>query len=1024
MKINSKLRKFLSAALLMLVAQTTSAQQMQASLSHYSTDNGLTSNAVSCITQDDYGYIWLATWNGLSRFDGYNFYNYQTGNGSRIPNLHNRIRFITIDNLQNVWMNMYDGRVFVMKRNIDQIVNPFKNISGNEEFRTTFPVVVTTSGDVLASIEGVGLYKLRMERDDNVNAQLITTGGLTITSMAEGYQNDIWLGTDQGVHRMDIANLTIEKKGKFLDEYITCLFSNGYNIFAGTKTGRIMSFAYGQEPQIIRSTGTSAINALFIDSHGLIWFTDSRMGAMCLNPQTGVERVFTQNVVVPDHDGQGGVFRETEGVVWMRMNHGGYGYYNRQTDEVEYFHNDPSNPWNLSNSVNASLELGEGVIWESTSRRGLEKLEILKNTIVREKLMPESSMSIDNETRAMYYDQQRKLLLIGNKNGRLFVIKDNGERTVITQNSKGEPIGRSYGIMKDTKGNYWLSSKDNGITKMTPNGSGWTLTNYCHSDDDEYSLSSNSAYSTVEDEDGNIWVATYGGCVNVMTKDKNGHDIFIHPKNRMKGYPFNSYNKVRCVALGPDGKVWAGTTDGILIMSLDKQKKTVSIERMLSSEVDPDHILMSNDVVCIGRDRMNTMWIGTNGGGLGHTIGRDSKGRWLFENFGAKDGLPSEEIRSLTFDNRNNVWFSTDHVLCSFDTNKGIFTTFSSLDGVDETMCSEGAAITLPNGNILFGTVDGYYVVDRKKLTSTMGNMLKLRITDFYLNEQLQSPRLGSIYDYYVPDSRSVKLPSHNSSFSMRFASLNYQLQHRMHYQYMLEGYDREWQNANRERTVHYANLPTGTYHFKVKAFLLESPEKYDMKVIEVEVPPYFLFSANAIWLYMVVAAVLGIWLLLWREKYLTRREKLRQLREDKSIYNINSEADYAFLKQQSEWLEANYANPSQGAQQMAEAMQMDSDELAARVRQLTGQSPQEFITDFRLKKAFMLLENTEQGLTDIAFATGFGDVTAFNRLFKEKTGLLPSKYREDHKEAKAQEAKKKQEEDDDIIDDYEIIED
>ena len=73
------------------ITSSAVAQQLQASLSHYSTDDGLCSNAVSDIKQDGYGYIWIATWNGLSRFDGYDFYNYKTGGQSRVPLLHNRI---------------------------------------------------------------------------------------------------------------------------------------------------------------------------------------------------------------------------------------------------------------------------------------------------------------------------------------------------------------------------------------------------------------------------------------------------------------------------------------------------------------------------------------------------------------------------------------------------------------------------------------------------------------------------------------------------------------------------------------------------------------------------------------------------------------------------------------------------------------------------------------------------------------------------------------------------------------------
>ena len=81
---------------LLLLSQTASGQKLRASLSHYSTDNGLTSNTIADIIQDGYGYLWIATWNGLSRFDGYQFYNYRTGNASMIPGLHNRIRSLVM----------------------------------------------------------------------------------------------------------------------------------------------------------------------------------------------------------------------------------------------------------------------------------------------------------------------------------------------------------------------------------------------------------------------------------------------------------------------------------------------------------------------------------------------------------------------------------------------------------------------------------------------------------------------------------------------------------------------------------------------------------------------------------------------------------------------------------------------------------------------------------------------------------------------------------------------------------------
>ena len=282
--------------------------------------------------------------------------------------------------------------------------------------------------------------------------------------------------------------------------------------------------------------------------------------------------------------------------------------------------------------------------------------------------------------------------------------------------------------------------------------------------------------------------------------------------------------------------------------------------------------LMSADIVCLACDKAGRMWIGTNSGGLSHTTQKNEEGAWEFKNYGIEDGLPSEEVRSITFDEKGNVWFATDHILCSFDVNKKIFTTFSQLDGVDDTMCSEGSAIMAGKGKILFGTLNGYYTVDRKKLKNSTGSLLKLRITDFYLNDELQSPRLNDSYDYYVPEAKRVIIPSHNTLFSFRFAALNYQLQHRVVYQYKLDGYDKEWQNADKLRKANYTDVPAGTYKFQVKAFLLESPEAYDLRTIEVVIPPYFIFSSTAVWIYMLIFAAALLYGLGWYQERLRKQ--------------------------------------------------------------------------------------------------------------------------------------------------------
>ena len=771
-----------------------------------------------------------------------------------------------IDQSQNVWMHMYDDRVFVLDRNTDQIINPFEGYDGFEEYRTNAPLLVTSSGEVLVSIAGNNsIYMMTLDRR-GLKSEKITAGELSITSMAEGYQSDIWLGTNKGIHRLNRRSLSLERDAILPDQRISCLYSNGYNIFAATKDGSIYSFAYGQEPKLLRKPNGMGIFSTYVDSHGLVWFCDDRMGVSRLNPETGNEKFFQQTVLVPEQDGRGGEFNEHNGVVWIRMNHGGYGYYNRETDQVEYFHNDPSNPWNLSNTVNAALVIKEGVVWESTSRRGLEKLDILKDNIVRIRPVPDAVSTLENEIRALYYDKDRKVLMLGNKSSCIFMNYDNGRQEKITQDSQGNSFGRIYGISKDSKGNYWICSKDYGVFLMSPKANGgWDIKKFCYEEGNPQSLSDNAAYYAVEDKQGNIWIATYGGGVNLMIKDSRGGFIFQHPKNGMKNYPKNNtYLKVRTIEVDIEGNVWAGTTDGILIMRYEG--KEVKIEK-LKMPSEGDQVLMSNDIIILKRDNRGHMWVGSNGGGIAYSIGKDKDGNWLFENYGAKDGLPSEEIRSITFDQHGNAWFATEHIISTLDIEKKIFTTFSNLDGVDETMMSEGGAITLENDDILFGTINGYYVVDRSKLMAEKGSLLKLQITDFFVNGELQSPRFNDNYDFYAPMARRIKLPANAKSFGFRFAAMNYALQHRVHYQYMLEGYEEEWHNAERNRIATYDKLKAGTYTFKVKAFLLESPEKFDLRTVEVVVPPFTGYGQAVYWAIGLVVLAVLLWLWFWKRR-------------------------------------------------------------------------------------------------------------------------------------------------------------
>ena len=239
-------------------------------------------------------------------------------------------------------------------------------------------------------------------------------------------------------------------------------------------------------------------------------------------------------------------------------------------------------------------------------------------------------------------------------------------------------------------------------------------------------------------------------------------------------------------------------------------------------------------------------------------------------------------------------------------------------------------------------------------------------------------------------------------------------MQHRVHYQYMLEGYDRTWIYADASRTASYANLPTGKYRFQVKAFLLESPEMYDMREIDVIVPPYFLLSTNAIWVYMALFVAGAIWLLFWIQARMDREEKMRVLREGPRQQKEQPDAGNEFMSFLNDFMELHYSDPVLKVEELQTAMDMTLPVLTQHLMTYTGLSPKEYIVEFRLKKAIAFLEQSDDSIAQIAYNCGYMDSAKFNRQFKNKTGVMPSKYRDSFKQHSQQT--------EEATDDYELV--
>lgn len=943
-------------------------QKLEATNVHLSTSDGLISNDISDIVQDKFGYIWIGTWSGLTRYDGFNFTNYSTGNDSGIFHLHSRILNLYPDNEGNIWMLMYDNRVFVLNHHTDKIQSAFINSAKAVNYKVdNEKIAIDSKGFLYAAIKGRGIYQLKIT-DGILKNHLYKMNHLNIKNMLPDGNKKLWMITNKGLYVLNLNN----HKMHYLpymhgnDKDCKMIIHKGY-IFIGTPDGKILQINSNYPYSTVNTYNlhqTSKFTSLYIDRYGLLWFTTMDAGISHYNFATHKIKSFQQKVPAPESDAKGAKIFEYGSIMWIKMNHGGFGYYNRSKDKIEYFYNNPREGWELSNTVVTYYAVPEGVLFMSTINRGLEKIELIHRTMFMRYINPNSERYGINEIRAFVWDRERHCMLIGNKVGDIYAedYKTGNKKKIASYG------GRIYGLMQDHKGNIWVSNKDKGLFIMgNPKP---ILTSKC--------------YITKEGHDGTIWVATFGNGVIALRHGK---------KIQLKNLPHGTFEKVRTLCEANNGDMWAGTTDGILIFK--KEGNTYHAYPLKETEKSNGHLL-SDDIIQLVKDEYKHIWIATSGGGISCALWNTDSACWNFKTISTKDGIPNDEIKSITICNKDQIWFTSDMALCCYTLGSDILTVFRMPDGIGNIQFSEGGAITLPNGLMYYGTVNGYYFVNSKKLKMHEGANLKLRITDFYINDQLQSPRLNSNYDYYIPDSGYVRIPSRSSIFGFRFASLNYQLQHRVHYQYMLDGYDNLWHNADSKNKVTFSNIPAGTYHFRVKAFLSTGKKQYDERVITVVVPPYLFASTPALWIYVILIAC-GITLYIYGRKRNKQAElsKMRVLKIGPQEIAFQEKNDYDFVKDQLDWLEQHYSESTLKIEEMVDHSHLSRTSYYTQLKTLTGLSPKEFISEFRLKKACMYLELNTYTIAEVAYRCGFNDPVYFTRIFKNKMNFTPTKYRE-----------------------------
>ena len=868
----------------LLLALRAAAAPLDCLFEHYSSEDGLSHNYISQILQDRDGYIWISTWYGLNRFDGNRFVNYTVSPGDYSNLSHNRILSLCEDANGYLWVKTYDNAIF----RFDSAREKFLSVPGDIDPSLSKARVqkyhCDKAGNTWISLDGIGLYKVGPDLRSQIffNAASDNVIGKEIAEIFEDAGGNIYVVSETGVASISGDGISIITRNARIDDFIEfgnkLIFSSPDEILVIDKvSGERFHKSYGDRSAgaavsmtvtgkgdarqlyigfsggTIASVDTSDFSAryhkgdigrvryLFPDPDGLVWVVTDRTGIDAWHPE---KRKFThyehsRNVMSYYTDTLARVL-EHDGRLWIKMNDYGFGYYDRDADEIVPLNNVLEQPYcRFMNGVACYLVDDSGVLWFSTVKRGLERATVITPKV--EVIVPptESSDKVSaSEVRAITTDSRARVW-VATKSRELYVYSP--DMTSCRRIRGSEKFGVVYSIFEDRDGNIWLGTKGDGLVKLVPDDGSYRVgARFRHDDADPSSLSSNDIYSVAQDADGRIWVGTYGGGLSML--DDAGDMEFLTVYRDFPNYPLDMGEKVRYVHCMPDGRMLAATVSGLVwFYPDDNPEQTVfHVARKIPGDITS---LGNNDIIYIFTDSDGDTWLCTFGGGLNRVSFDGDVPE--FEIVSKADGLSSNIVLSAADDCEGNIWLSTETGIAKVSKSDLSVVNYSKYDGVVSTTFSEATCAMLQDSTIVFGTLNNIYHIDPDMFGYEPEDK-HLVISGFAVDGHRQTV------------SRDIVIPHDYSFFSFDFAALNFRIQDNVRYTYMLKGYDKSWIAANGNTSVSYSRIPAGRYVFMVSASTEAGYSDSQTVSVDIRVRPHPWASWWAVLLYGLVAAAVA----------------------------------------------------------------------------------------------------------------------------------------------------------------------
>jgi len=723
----------------------------------YMLESGISDLTINDIVQDQKGFLWIATRDGLSRFDGKNFDVYRRVNVDGKP-MPGNLDAIYCDRKNLIWLGTDHG-VFILsadRTGFQRLNLPDTTVFDIEEFyedTTGLMWMAAWTKGLLAWDPSTGMTR-QWKLGKNQKA--------IVSTILPAKNDRLWICTLSGLFEMDLASYKIspipieaglEKNFPDINEIYSADTDNNGNLWLGTGAG--LAVFYAERGEVTRPD--------WVDQFAFL-------------KQSTITKVYV----------------DREQNLWVGSQ--GYGLFGRHLITGQIYHSlhDPDNLLSLSDDyIQSIFEDRDRQMWIGTGS-GLNRIPWLTGVFRHFR----RGLLLSDYVRCIAVDEAGRIW-VGTSQG-LSILNSGGSESVHFKQLSGQTLDNINTMLPLASGEMLLGFNAGGLLRASVqmNRSGLTL----QGSRPEFTFAPAKftkqlpVTSLFIDRLDRLWIGTGDSRAFVINSRSENISGLFPTGMLLPGTMITRF------AQSADGQIWVATMRGIYRFS-----ENLELEKSFQAEDNNPGSLPFRAVESLAFDSQNRLWAATARG-----VALLHPGSEQFINFERSDGLPDVFCKSVLVDRQGLPWFATRFGLAravpDSDRPKGFrFRSYQSREGLPFDEILPLSAFADRQGLLYFGGLSGMFAFN-PEVIPVQSTPPEVIITAVYL------------FDKPLSGLETARFPHTGNTLRFDFAAPDFSGAHKMKYYYRLFPVDGEWKPAGENRSVIFAKLRPGNYTFQVLA--------------------------------------------------------------------------------------------------------------------------------------------------------------------------------------------------------------